>query len=151
MKKIAIFCNSSNIDFQNYFKALLKYNEDKTFVYLSNINVKRNLMEENKSIITSSYTSNSFVDKYSILDFLLSFPLIIYLKFKRVKIVHFISAHSSNIAQALFARVLGIKVAFTIHDLVPHPDKKSKIIEIYNEFIIKYLGSYIVVHTSNHK
>lgn len=145
-KKIAIICNSSNIDFLKYFKSLVKYLDHSQIYFLANKTIANELNSTNQNIKTSSYVRNSFLDIYSIIDFSIALFLIIKLKWQKVKLIHFITAHSSNIPQAIFARFFGIKVAFTIHDLIPHPDKKTIFINMYNDFVIKYLSNYIVVH-----
>lgn len=143
---MAIICNSSNIDFYKYFSALVEHLEGEHIHFLANKNIVKKLELSKRKITISSFVKNSFLDVYSIVDFSVALFLLIKLKFKKVKLIHFITAHSSNIPQAFFARLLGINVAFTIHDLEPHPDKKSFFISLYNKLIINFLGNYIFVH-----
>ncbi len=143
--KIAIICNSSNPDFLAYFHALKRGIKEDQFLFFANKKVKR----EDDEIILSSYTNNSFLDKYFIIDFFLSFNVIYKLKKENVKKIHFITAHSTNFFHLFWAKIFRLKTAFTIHDLVPHPGKKAMFINWYNKLIVKS-ANFIVVHNEKY-
>lgn len=146
--KVAVICNSSNAFFLNYYSSLLENVNDERILFLGNRVFKN---KGNNTFKTISYTKNAFLDFYSIFDLFLSFFVAIYLKTQKVSIIHFVSAHSSNIFLSFFAKILNIKIAFTIHDLIPHPDKKSSFVDLYNKSIRSFFGNYFVVHNREYE
>ncbi|MGD1945400.1 MAG: glycosyltransferase [Croceivirga sp.] len=148
MKKVAIVCNSNNAFFQSYYGALLdNINQDNVSFYGNKIFSKS---REKFSYTISSYTNNAFLDIYSIIDFIIAPIIACRALFKGIKVIHFISAHPSNLPLALFARVFQIRTFFTIHDLIPHPDQKSKLVSLYNKVIVGFLATDIVVHNKEY-
>ncbi len=149
MKKIAVFCNSPNFDLTQYLSALAKNTKKGNIFYVCNRHSLKRM--PSKNIIVGSYTKRSFFDIFIFIDTVVSFFIITRLKIKGIKFIHFTSAHISNISQATFAKLLGIKLAFTVHDLIPHPGKRFYFVKCYNYIIIKCLSDYIVVHNHVYK
>ncbi|MEM9363425.1 MAG: glycosyltransferase [Bacteroidota bacterium] len=148
MKKVAIICNSNNAFFQNYYGALLdNIDDDRTWFYGNKIfaeNAKRTKFS------ISSFTNSAFFDFFSIVDFCIAPVVFFGILWKRIKIIHFVSAHPSNITLAIMAKMFGIKTLFTIHDLIPHPDRKSRIIAYYNKLVVDFLATDIVLHNKDY-
>jgi glycosyltransferase involved in cell wall biosynthesis len=88
--------------------------------------------------------NKAFLDKFVLLDFFLSFYLLFIALSNRVKAVHFTTAHISNLFLSTLLKPFPIKQIFTIHDLSPHPDGKSKFIEMYNNVVIKFLADEVI-------
>lgn len=124
--KIAIVCNSTNSDLVEYFKCKVDTLADSKYKHnlmiLKNKDIK---VQKNGQIYNSSYTKSAFFDKNVPLDFLKSFYIFSILLFNRVKVIHFTTAHISNVFLSLLLKPFGIRQIFTIHDLVPHPGKKQ--------------------------
>jgi len=147
--KLTIVCNSTNPDFAQYFKC--KVNT----VLQNKILIKETLFFKNKNIslkavnsINSSFSKKSFFDKFMIIDFLLSFYLILILLKNGVQFIHFTTAHLSNLFLAIWCKIFKIKMVFSIHDLNPHAGKKSFFISLYNNFVIRLLAYKVIVFTS---
>lgn len=142
--KIAIVCNSTNPDLVEYFKC--KVSALATSKFKNNLiafkNKKINI--DAKNTYTSSFTNSAFFDKKVLLDFLVSFYMFFVVMTNKVKVVHFTTAHISNLFLSILLKPFGIKQIFTIHDLVPHPGKKSIFINIYNKFVINFLSDEII-------
>lgn len=64
---------------------------------------------------------------------------------KNVKVIHFTTAHISNIFLSILLKPFKIKQIFTIHDLIPHPGKKAFFISLYNKVVIIFLANEIIV------
>ena len=143
--KIAIVCNSTNSDLVEYFKCKVDTLSDSKYklslMILKNKDIK---IQKNGQIYNSSYTKSAFFDKNVPLDFLKSFYIFSILLFNRVKVIHFTTAHISNIFLSLLLKPFGIRQIFTIHDLVPHPGKKAMFINAYNSFVINFLSDEII-------
>jgi len=147
--RIAIVCNSKNPDLVEYFKckieALKQSNLKDDFIIFKNKEI--NICDKN--IYNSSYTESSFFDKKVPIDFIKSFYLIFILLFNKVGVIHFTTAHISNIFLSILLKPFRIKQIFTIHDLVPHPGRKAIFINIYNEFVINILSDEIISFSKN--
>jgi len=145
MKKIAIVCNSINPDLVEYFRckieSLEKSQYKNNFLILKNYSID---IKESSYIYDSSYSNKAFFDKKVPLDFIRSFYILYVLITKKTKVVHFTTAHISNIFLSLLLKPFNIKQIFTIHDLVPHPDKKSVFIKMYNKFVVNFLSDEII-------
>ena len=143
-KKIAIVCNSKNPDLSQYFKckieALNQSDLKNSYIALKNKAININ----DKNIYNSSYTDSAFFDKKVPIDFIRSFYLAFILIFKKVKVVHFTTAHISNLFLSILLKPFKIKQVFTIHDLIPHPGKKAMFINLYNSFVINFLADEII-------
>lgn len=143
--KIAIICNSTNSDLVEYFKCKVNTmtNSELKENYIAFKNKKIEL-DCDTIVYNSSYTSSAFFDKKVPLDFFLSFYLFYMMLTQKVKVVHFTTAHISNIFLAVLLKPFKIKQIFTIHDLVPHPGKKAKFISMYNDFVINFLSDEVI-------
>jgi len=143
-KKTLIICNSKNSDLVQYFKckveAIYRNNNQKNFLFFKNSNI----ILKRKNVYNSSYTDSSFFDKRVPLDFLRSFYLLAVILSNNVKIVHFTTAHISNLFLSFFLKCFKVKQIFTIHDLVPHPGGKSMLINLYNKVVINFLSDEII-------
>lgn len=139
IEKIAIVCNSTNPDLVQYFKCKIDSIEESKLLILKNSKI--NLEKES---INSSFMDSAFFDKKVIIDFIHSFYLFFLLLKHRVKVIHFTTAHVSNLFLSLLLKPFSIKQIFTIHDLVPHPGRKSYFIDIYNRVILNFLSDEII-------
>jgi len=145
MNKIVIVCNSTNSDLVEYFKCKINSLNDSAYKDSLIILKNRDIQLFNKSqIYNSSYTRSAFFDRNVPLDFFKSLYLFFILLFNRVKIIHFTTAHISNIFLSILLKPFRIKQIFTIHDLHPHPGKKAMFIKIYNNFVINFLSDEII-------
>jgi hypothetical protein len=137
--KIAIVCNSTNSDLVEYFKckidALEKSELKNNLIILKNRKIELNTGNS----YSSSFTNSAFFDKKVPLDFLVSFYIFFVLISNKVKVVHFTTAHISNLFLSILLKPFCIKQLFTIHDLVPHPGKKAMFINMYNKFVINLI------------
>jgi len=142
--KIAIVCNSANPDLVEYFKCKISTLEtsdlNDSFIALKNKKIQLNC----SSKYNSSFTNSAFFDKKAPLDFLVSFYIFFVVMTNKVKVIHFTTAHISNLFLSILLKPFGIKQIFTIHDLVPHPDKKAIFINMYNRFVINFLSDEII-------
>lgn len=142
--KIAIVCNSSNVDLVEYFKCkvstLEKSELKNNFIAFKNSKIDF----KGVNTYTSSFTNSAFFDKKVPLDFLLSFYIFFVLMTNKVKIVHFTTAHISNLFLSILLKPFRIKQIFTIHDLAPHPGRKAIFINMYNKFVINFLSNEII-------
>lgn len=142
--KIVIVCNSANPDLVEYFRckvsALEKSELKQNLIALKNKKIDLN----NINSYNSSFTNSAFFDKKVPIDFIVSFYLFFILMINRVSVIHFTTAHISNIFLSLLLKPFKIKQIFTIHDLVPHPGKKAMFINMYNEFVINFLSDEII-------
>jgi glycosyltransferase involved in cell wall biosynthesis len=143
--KIAIVCNSTNSDLVEYFRckvsALNKSEFKNNFIALKNQKID---LDDDIRAYNSSFTSSAFFDKKVPLDFLVSFYMFFVLISNKVKVVHFTTAHISNLFLSILLKPFCIKQLFTIHDLVPHPGKKAMFINMYNKFVINFLSDEII-------
>lgn len=142
--KIAIVCNSTNPDLVEYFRCkvstLNKSEFKNNFIALKN----QKIDFDDIRAYNSSFTSSAFFDKKVPLDFLVSFYIFFVVMTNKVKVVHFTTAHISNLFLSILLKPFGIKQIFTIHDLVPHPGKKAMFINMYNKFVINILSDEII-------
>ncbi len=142
--KVAIVCNSKNPDLVQYFKCKVESvfinNKEENFIFFKNSNIEL----KKKNVYNSSYTDSSFFDKRVPLDFIKSFYLLAIMLNKNVKIIHFTTAHISNLFLSFLLKPFNIKQIFTIHDLVPHPGGKSLLINLYNKVVINFLSDEII-------
>jgi len=142
--KIAIVCNSTNPDLVEYFKckvSTLDRSELKNnFIALKNSQIYIN----DENVYTSSFTTSAFFDKKVPLDLFVSFYMFFLVMTNRVKVVHFTTAHITNLFLSILLKPFGIRQIFTIHDLIPHPGKKSMFINMYNKFVINFLSDEII-------
>lgn len=142
--KIAIVCNSTNPDLIEYFKckiSTLETNDlNDSFIALKNKKIELNCSGK----YNSSFTNSAFFDKKVPLDFFVSFYMFFVVIANKVKVIHFTTAHISNLFLSLLLKPFEIKQIFTIHDLVPHPGKKAMFINIYNKFVINILSDEII-------
>ena len=144
-EKIAIVCNSTNSDLVEYFKC--KVNSLSSSIYKDRLFILKNIdikVSKNSSTYNSSYTKSAFFDKKVPLDFFKSFYLFFILILNKVKVIHFTTAHVSNVFLSLLLKPFRVKQIFTIHDLVPHPSKKAIFIRMYNNFVINFLSDEII-------
>lgn len=143
MKKLLIICNSTNTDLVQYFKCKidsLKKCDISFLVFKNNAIETKNIA----NVFVSSYTKSAFLDKKVLFDFIKSFYLAYIALKNRVKVVHFTTAHISNIFLAILLKPFKVKQVFTIHDLTPHPGKKSLFIKLYNTTVINFLADEII-------
>ncbi len=144
--KIAIVCNSIKPDLVEYFKCKIECLEQGRLHnnYIAFKNRKIILNIKNKKIYNSSFSKSAFFDEKIFLDFFLSFYLIFIIIIKKVKIIHFTTAHISNLFLSVWLKFFKIKQIFTIHDLTPHPSKKAIFIKLYNKLVINFLANEII-------
>lgn len=135
-KRFAIVCNSLNPDLVLYFikdiSIYLNILPFHKFIVLKNKNISSSFRV--KSVI-SSISKKAFFDIRMAVDIFVSPFICIYLLAKRTSVVHFTTAHLSNIALALILKLFNVRLVFTIHDLIPHPGRKSLFISSYNRLI----------------
>jgi glycosyltransferase involved in cell wall biosynthesis len=143
--KIAIVCNSTNSDLVEYFRckvsALNKSEFKNNFIALKNQKID---LDDDIRAYNSSFTSSAFFDKKVPLDFLVSFYMFFVVLTNKVKVVHFTTAHISNLFLSILLKPFRIKQIFTIHDISPHPGKKAIFINIYNKVVINFLSDEII-------
>ncbi len=139
MSKIAIVCNSTNPDLVDYFKCKISILGIEVLI-LKN----KAISLEDKRSFTSSVMSRAFIDKLLPIDFILSFYILVIILKNDIQVIHFTTAHISNIFLSTLLKPFKIKQIFTIHDLDPHPGKKSIFIKKYNEYVINFLADEII-------
>lgn len=145
MIKMAIVCNSTNIDLVDYFKCKISINPKSTIAFK---NRKINLDSAVENHI-SSFMNKAFFDKFVIVDLFISFYLFFVVFAKNIKVIHFTTAHISNVFLATLLKPFSIKLVFTIHDLSPHPGGKSYFIKLYNDFVINVLADEIITFSKS--
>jgi len=143
--KLAMVCNSSNPDLVEYFKCKIKAIERAGISGQTIVLINRFIKtDDSLRCYISSYTNKAFLDKFTIIDFFVSFYIFAVLLRSHVKIIHFTTAHISNLFLAVPLKCFGTELIFTIHDLEPHPDSKSFFIRIYNYVVINLLADRII-------
>jgi len=135
---ISIINNSPNVDMQQYLNAKRRICSH-NIIFAQNLHCERLKTD----MISSISLRNSFSIKI-VADLLLGFILTIRLKLKSVRLILFDSAHISNIPVAIFAKILRIKLVFTLHDWVPHDGRMKKATQIYNYVITKFLADHLI-------
>jgi len=140
--KIVIVCNSLNTDLVTYFKneysALIKVYD---VLVCKNKNIEHNIF---KNYFNSSFSKKAFLDKLSLIDFIISIRLLFKILISKSEIIHFTTAHGSNLFLSIILKPFHVKQVFTIHDLEPHPGFKSKFITFYNNLVINFLADKIL-------
>jgi len=143
--KIVIVCNSTNPDLVNYFKcqikAIINLNLNHNMIALINYKIK---LPKNCQYFYSSFTKKAFLDRYFWLDLIKNFIIFIILLKNNIKLIHFTTAHLSNLFLGVLLRPFKIKQIYTIHDLEPHPGIKSFFINLYNKFVIYFLADEVI-------
>lgn len=139
---ISLICNSGISFFNHYISTFRNFKELEFEKYYINENLFGNLTEYNTFITTKSLTSTNIKDFFAIRKYLQFYKSV---KHSGSNTFHFISVHPSNVFQILLLKLLNRKVISTIHDLKPHPDWKSRIINLIQNFII-FLSDEIILH-----
>lgn len=143
---IAVVCNSINSDLVSYFcRDLETYGEmglGDRLVVLHNSRIG-SIPRVGKQV-TGSFSRKAFLDPLALFDLALS-PYLLWLMVRcRVRVIHFTTAHLANMFLAIPAKLFGIRLVFTIHDLTPHPGFKSRFVATYNRVVIHWLADRIV-------
>lgn len=132
-KNIAIINNSNNPDMVEYFN-LKKKLPNNNIVYCTNINN----IDKKDSTYLSSIAPNNKLSFFLLIDTLIATYLILKFISLNVKFILFDNAHISNIPLAIFAKFVGIKLVFTMHDWIPHEGKMNSAMTMYNCFARKF-------------
>ena len=139
MKKIAVINNSKNPDMTIYFEAKKNINSGKlVFAANSSLRCKR------KDYLSSISPKNK-PTWYYFFDLFIGLFLVIKLKSKGVYCLLFDTAHISNIPTAFAAKLLGLKLVFTIHDWNPHEGNMAGTTRLYNRVVTGFLADHLVV------
>ena len=130
--RLAILCFSLNSDLRLYFESKIevlgdRFGDDLVFVGHQSLDAE-------PAVLPFSSARSAFFDVRILLDALRTPALVWRLKRMGVGGLLFDTAHLSNVPVAMFARLFGLQVVFTIHDWVPHPGKKSIFVRAYNRF-----------------
>ena len=142
---IAIVCMSRNPDLVEYFKCKLssfqgsEFNNDLIALKNSSISVNKSI-----TVVNSSYMKSAFFDARVLIDIFILPYITLTIFLKKVKVIHFTTAHISNLFLSILLKPFNIYQIFTIHDLTPHPGKKSYLIRLYNKLVIKYLSNEVI-------
>lgn len=144
--KIGIVCNTFHPDHIQYFKneidvCIDEYNIE-NIIALKNSNY---LIRNDVKQYNSSFGKSSFFSLKILYDIFVAFYILIKLKRNNVKLLHYTTAHISNIFVAILAKLFSIKLIFTIHDLKPHPGNKSFFIKSYNKLVTNFLANKIIL------
>jgi len=146
LSSIAVICNSTNSDLVAYFRRDLEtYREMELgdrLVVLRNSGIGE--VPRVGKQFTGSFSRKAFLDPLALLDLALSPYLLWQMARCRVRVMHFTTAHLANLFLAIPAKLLGIRLFFTIHDLTPHPGLKSRFIAAYNRLVTGWLADRIV-------
>lgn len=141
---VAIICNSGISFFDHYISTFFCFTKIKVDIFFLNKNLKIVSNKNHRIIIT-----NESIKSFSLFDLInISRHITFYKHIKRLtklNLFHFISVHPLNIIQILILKILNKKIISTVHDLTPHPDWKSKFIDIIQKLII-YLSDVIILH-----
>ncbi len=100
--------------------------------------------KQKEDSFTSSYSRKNCISIWILIDFLVGVFLGFRLRLIKTRWILFDTAHISNIPLAIVAKVLGIRLAFTIHDWNPHEGKMNLATRAYNMLVVKFLADHIV-------
>lgn len=139
---ISLICNSGISFFNHYISTFRNFKELEFEKYYINENLVGNFKNYNTFITTRSLKSMNMKDIFAFRRYLQFYKTV---KNSGSNKFHFISVHPTNVFQILLLKLLNRKVISTIHDLKPHPDWKSKIINLIQKFII-ILSDEIILH-----
>lgn len=120
-----------------YFR--VKYDLNGDIIFCSS---KKSNHKEDSYI--SSYSANNCLSSWIIIDTLVGFFLAIKLRLKKVRWIVFDTAHISNIPLALLAKLLGIRLSFTIHDWSAHEGSMNTATKIYNKTVTTFLADHLI-------
>lgn len=145
MTRIAVFCASDNIEMTRLFR-------EKTKAFSSNIlfysgrRLRAYIMQNDPSskVKMGSFNESQNINFFLFLDLFYHFFLALYLRLSGVRWIVFDSAHISNIALAVYFKLLGGKLIFTIHDWEPHPGQKQYSVRVYNFAVKRYLADRFI-------
>lgn len=139
LKKIAIVCNSTNPDMKLYFK-------NKVDMKLQGVTYYAQAsMAKELGLKPSCFSKSPRPSLLFVVDCLYSIYFCFYLLFKRTKLIVFDTAHICNLPLAVLAKILRIKLVFTIHDWEPHEGKQQKVVHLYNQLVKKVLADEFIV------
>lgn len=141
--KVVVVCNSTNSDLVQYFLEEVNYLKSHCD-YLTVFSNRKIIVDSSYKCYTSSITNKSFFDIRLFIDFFISVKLLFVLFLNGRSIVHFTTAHVSNLFLSIPLKIFGFKLLFTIHDLEPHPGFKSFFIRIYNNFVVNIIADNIL-------
>ncbi len=147
--KLVVICNSTNPDLVEYFKCKVNALNNSEFRNICWFFKNKSIDLDSDRICNSSLTRSAFFDKKVLLDFFISFYLCFLVLKNKVNVVHFTTAHISNLFLSILLKPFNIKQIFTIHDLLPHPGKKAKFINAYNKLVINFLSDEIISFSKN--
>ena len=148
-RKIVVICNHTLVDLQELFRVKSQLRNEGmhcNMLFLTNFFAPASL---NVGRVPSAFSKKPFFDFFMILDLVYAPILLAYLLCKRVKYIHFTTVHSSNMFLAILARMLGIRLIFTIHrfDLSSYDSFRKVLLRLYNYLIVKL--AYKVVTLSS--
>ena len=138
--KIAIVNNSNNPDMVQYFRAKQNIKKIYGLIFCSN-SYSKNRFDR----FCSSFSKNNTFSVWSFIDVFISFVLAIRLRFNSVRWIIFDTAHIANIPLAIFSKILGIRLSFTIHDWIPHEGKMSGCTKFYNKCVRSFLADHLIL------
>lgn len=136
---IVVVNNSNNSDMAIYFEAKKKLNSSALFF------AANSLYWGKDEVYLASISPNNKLTWYFFIDCFIGLFLAIKLKFKGINCVLFDTAHISNIPLAFVAKLLGLKLVFTIHDWNPHEGNMAGATRLYNEVVQSFLADHFVV------
>lgn len=143
MCKFIFVNNSNNPDMVQYFEAKRELKSHK-IVFAAN----RLICKKNNRILLSSFSKKNELSIWIFVDIILSIYLGFKIKFLGIKIVIFETAHISNLPLAFLAKILGLKLIFTVHDWNPHEGKMARATRLYNRVVEIFLADHFVVFSS---
>lgn len=139
---VSIICNSGINFFQHYIKTFNNFQVIEVERFFLNKNLKTT--SDKTFITTTSPQSFSLKD---IFNFKKYYEFNKMVKNSHSKTYHFISVHPINCIQILILKLQGKRIISTIHDLTPHPDWKSQIINNIQKWIIAR-SDKVVLHNN---
>ena len=139
---ISIVCNSGISFFNHYISTFREFNYIKIEKFYINENLISDFKKEKLFITSKVLKSLNFKD---LINIRAHFKFYKSINCSESKTFHFISVHPLNVIQILILKAFDKQIISTIHDLKPHPDWKSKLVNLIQKFII-FLSDEIILH-----
>ena len=138
----AVINNSRNPDMSVYFRGKKNINS-KSLVFAAN-----SFYRDEDQVYLSSISPKNKLTWHFIIDLVIAIFQAINFKIKGINCLLFDNAHISNIPFALAAKLLRLKLVFTIHDWNPHDGKMALPTRLYNWVVEVFLADYFIVFSS---
>lgn len=147
--KVAILCFSLNPDLRRYFE--VKLDSLPTRLGESVVFVGHSERDRDSNVVPFARSRRAFLDPRALVDVLRAPLLVRRLARDGVTTLLFDTAHLVNVAIAVVARALGMRLVFTIHDWEPHPGFKATFVRLYNWFAERNADRFVMFSTPDPK